>query len=370
MKTVVILGGSFAGVGTAHRLLKQTAKTSDVKIILVSPNTHLYWNIAATRAIVPGQLKDDKIFQPITPGFKQYGARFEFVLGTAEGLNVNSQKVEVAGASGTLTLDYDILILATGSRAKEGVPFKGVGSYEATRDALHKFGERVNAAKTITVVGGGATGVEVAGELAFDFGTSKKIILIASGATVLEGTPASVSKTATKQLKSLQVEIKTGTKVSGTATMPDGRTEVTLFDGTKLTTDLYIPTMGLIPNSAYVPQHLLNQNGFVVVDQYLRVKGAENVWAVGDISAVQRAQYVNVEKQSPHVAKNIILGLQNKPLVTFKVDDKDMLAVPVGKKSGTGHMGSMKLPSFMVVMVKGKTLFTEKMAPTVSGAAY
>lgn len=46
-----------------------------------------------------------------------------------------------------------------------------------------------------------------------------------------------------------------------------------------------------------------------------------------------------------------------------------MLAVPVGKKAGTGHMGSMKLPSFVVNMVKGKTLFTEKLTPTVNGSA-
>jgi len=72
---------------------------------------------------------------------------------------------------------------------------------------------------------------------------------IASGPVVLEGTPASLSKTATKQLGNLQVKIKTSTKVSGTAKTPDGKTEITLSNGEKIITDLYIPTMGLTPNS-------------------------------------------------------------------------------------------------------------------------
>lgn len=45
-----------------------------------------------------------------------------------------------------------------------------------------------------------------------------------------------------------------------------------------------------------------------------------------------------------------------------------MLAVPTGRKTGTGHMGSIKLPSFMINMVKGKTYFTQKLAGTVDGS--
>jgi hypothetical protein len=45
-----------------------------------------------------------------------------------------------------------------------------------------------------------------------------------------------------------------------------------------------------------------------------------------------------------------------------------MLAVPLGRKAGTGHMGSMKLPSFMVVMVKGKTYFTQNLGPVITGS--
>ncbi|KAH6672155.1 hypothetical protein B0J14DRAFT_482971 [Halenospora varia] len=371
MKTIVILGGSYGGISTAHRILKQSAKTGPVKVILVSPNTHLFWNLASARAIVPGEIPDSKIFEPIAPGFKQYPAsQFEFIIATAESFDPEAKSVVLSASTGSKSISYDILILATGSHLKSPGPFKPAASTEETQDILHDFQARVKTAKSIVVAGAGATGVETAGELGFKYGLSKEIVLIASGATILEGTPASVSKTATKQLQAVKVSIKLSTKIRGSAKTLDGKEELTLSDGSKMTTDLYIPTMGLVPNSTYIPANLLNASGFVNVDEYLKVKGVKDVWAVGDVSAVERPQYVNTEKQSVHVAKNITLLLSNKQPVIYKVDPKQMMAVPVGKKTGTGHMGNMKLPSFMVVMVKGKGLFMDKMGPVVSGAAF
>ena len=104
--------------------------------------------------------------------------------------------------------------------------------------------------------------------------------------------------------------------------MPDGRTELTLADGQKITTDLYIPTVGLTPNSSYVPQNLLNPDGFVIVDEYLRVRSTTDVWAVGDVSNVQRPQFVNTDKQSVHVAKNIGLLMKGKNIIRYQKDDK------------------------------------------------
>lgn len=179
MKTIVILGSSFAGVSTAHRLLKQAPKTGDVKIILVGPNTHLFWNLAIPRAIVPGQFSDEKLFRAIAPGFKQYSAdRFEFINGTAERLNVESKAVVVATAGGEKTIGYDMLILATGSRAKGDVPLKLEESYEATQKALHDIQDRVKKANSIVIGGAGPTGVETACELGFEYERQKKITLV------------------------------------------------------------------------------------------------------------------------------------------------------------------------------------------------
>ena len=184
MKNIVILGGSYAGVSTAHRIFKQTAKArNSFKITLVSPDTHFYWSMASPRGLVPGQLTDEDLFQPIAAGFTQYPARqFEFVLASAKSLNVEARNVKISLSGSTAgyekKLDYDFLILATGSHAREGTPFKGLGSTKATKDALHDFQARVQRAQTIVVAGAGVTGVETAGELAFEYRGQKKIILV------------------------------------------------------------------------------------------------------------------------------------------------------------------------------------------------
>ena len=181
MKNIVILGGSYAGISTAHRLLKHAAKTAPFKITLVSPNTHFYWNIASARGIVPGQLTNEELFQPIADGFNRYPAsQFEFILASAESLDVEAKTVEISGSTGNGSLDYDFLVLATGSRTKADTPFKGLGSTETTKDALRDFQARVEKAKTIVIAGAGVTGVEAAGELGFEYGRQKEIILVSS----------------------------------------------------------------------------------------------------------------------------------------------------------------------------------------------
>ncbi|GAM40048.1 hypothetical protein TCE0_034r12089 [Talaromyces pinophilus] len=384
MKTILILGGSFVGVGTAHRILKQASKTGPaVKIILVSPNTHLYWNIAAPRALLPGQFTDDEIFQSIPEGFKQYSKdQFEHIVGFASSLDVANKKVEVsADAEGTkpvTTIRYDFLIIGTGSRSKEfdedvKAPVKGLGSTEATKDALHEFQELVEKSKTIVVAGAGPTGVEIAGELGYEYRKSKKIILVTSGNTVLETAIPSVSKTALGMLRDLNVEVKLQTKVNRSSRIKregPNQIEISLSDGTTLSTDLYIPTSGIVPNSSYIPDKYLNANGFVKVDEYFQVKGLENqhVWAIGDVSDLESPQLLVADRQSGHLAKNIGLILNNNAPLLYKGGMRGM-GCQIGKKAGTGHLGWVKLPSFIVSFLR-KNLFVEKLASTVDGSAY
>lgn len=195
MKTIGILGGSFAGVSVAHRILKQATKTgSSVKVVLVSPNTHMYWSIATPRAILPGQFSDEQMFQSIAEGFKQYSSsQFEFILGSAQSLDPTARKVQISTDSEsnkTTTLIYDFLIIATGASVKTDkngaeIPFKGLASTEATKHALHNIQAAIEKAKTVVIAGAGATGVETAGELGFEYGTQKKIVLVISFPSLL-----------------------------------------------------------------------------------------------------------------------------------------------------------------------------------------
>ena len=210
---------------------------------------------------------------------------------------------------------------------------------------------------------------------------------IASGPTILEESPASVSNYALKALKNLNVAVKLGIKVTASAQLPDGQKELTLSSEETITTNMYIPTFGLIPNSSYIPASCLNANGSVMVDEYLRVKGAKDVWAIGDVSDVESWQFITCDRQSAHLAKNMISMMNHRPPLPYKVaasreivshntrweSSTDLvlgfMGLQIGKKAATGHFGSWKVPSFIIARAR-KTLFVENMGPTVDGSLF
>ncbi|KAE9365023.1 FAD/NAD(P)-binding domain-containing protein [Stipitochalara longipes BDJ] len=370
MKNIVILGGSYAGISTAHRILKHAGKTASFKITLVSPNTHFYWNMAAARGLVPGQISDDDLFRPIAEGFKQYSAsHFEFILASAESVDVEAKKVSISGSTGTSTVDYDFLVLASGSRAEGDAPFKGVGSTEETKAARHDFQARVKKAKTIVVAGGGVTGCETTGELAYEYGHEKEIIFITSDATLLSGTPTTFSTYVQTTLRDLKVNLKFSTKVKSTSVLPNGQTELLLSTGEKLIADLYIPTFGLIPNSSYMLSEFLDTKGYVVVDSYLKVLGAKDVWAIGDVSACEWSQFIPADKQSAHLAKSLVLLLNGKTPTPYKLITHRITGIQIGRKKGIGHFGTWIIPSFVIVYVR-RMLFMEKMGAMLDGSGF
>jgi len=89
-KHIVILGASFAGIACAHRVLKSLP--ADYKVLLVSPSTHVYWNIAAPRVVTaPGLLKDEQILIPFDQFFASYPeSNYEFIQGKAVALKPES----------------------------------------------------------------------------------------------------------------------------------------------------------------------------------------------------------------------------------------------------------------------------------------
>ncbi|CAG8983845.1 hypothetical protein HYALB_00005483 [Hymenoscyphus albidus] len=367
------VGASFVGISIAHNLLKHTLSgVKDLKVVLVGPNTHIYWNLASVRAVVPGALSDDKMFAEIAPGFKQYpSASYELIQGTATGVDSTAKTVSIQTPSGVKEQTYTQLVIATGSRtASENIPWKqSIEGTEKTKQLLHEYQEKVQAAKNIVVVGAGPTGVETAAELAFEYKGSKEITLITGGATILPGLPASVIKVAENQLKSMKIKIVVNTKVTDSA-VKDGKTELTLSTGSNMTTDLYLPTIGIIPNTEFLPASIKDTKGDVNVNEFLQVKAVDGVWAAGDVVSIQPKQMAFAAEQAKALAKNLGLVLKNQKPVAYKSDTAPMIAVTLGKSKGTGRMGNMKLPSIMVWFVKGRTLFTEKLPKYASGSEF
>lgn len=107
-------------------------------------------------------------------------------------------------------------------------------------------------------------------------------------------------------------------KVVSSTTSSDGKVILTLADGAKKTADVYFPAFGLIPNSSYVPAKFCNSDGFVVVDEYFSVKGANDVYAIGDVCDVDPLQFIYADRQSTFLSKHFSHILGTQPFKPYK----------------------------------------------------
>lgn len=383
-KTVVILGAGWAGLPLAHKLLKYTQpKAKDgLKVILVSPNTHFYWNVAAVRGVIPGTIPDSQLFLPIEPGFAQYPAdSFEFILGKAKRLDVEKNTVQVARNDETeRSLSYDHLVIATGSHIRSNLPFKGVGTHEDTLAALHSLQEQIAVAKSIVISGAGPTGVETAGELAAAYATDKYITLIIGGERVLQASHClpSVSQAVERDLQKLGVRLVWNTQVKdvrvtdvkGEEDAAAAQTTLTLSNGSTLVADLYLPLFGVQVNTSFLPTSLLDSAGNVVLDKTMRVVGTKNVWGIGDVGNLEPKQLTVTDVQIIHLSAaldSVLTAGEDAQVKEYKPSGKTMIFITMGKKYATGQICGWKLWGWIVAYVKGRMLFVDTAQGYVGG---
>lgn len=247
------------------------------------------------RAVIPGLIKDEEIFQPIEPGFKSYpSSHVEFLLGAAIKLDKDTKTVTVATAPHTTrAVPYDYLVVATGSRAESGVPWKASGTYDDCVRTLHETGQQIHAAKSVVVAGAGATGVELAAEIKDAYGDAKDVTLLSAGGEIVGGDMAAVA--VEKELTRLRVVVKKGVQASGFEKLDDGRTQVLLSNGETLVTDMYLPATGLMANTEFLPLDCLNERKYVQVDAEHRVLGLADTWALGDVVSRPRGTFVEAD---------------------------------------------------------------------------
>ena len=375
--TVVILGAGMAGVPLTHHLLKHTPVSVGLRVVLVSPNDELLWAYATVRAILPDTFGDEKIFLPLGPGFAKYAvSKFEHVVGMAQSLDPEANRVVVSTKADEQqrTIDYDTLVIATGSSFKEAMPFKNLTDTAATKDEIHNLRKKIAEARSIVVAGAGLTGVEVAGELGQEYGLAgtKEITLIADDALPL-GPEAreDVRRTVVHELAKLKVKIVTNTRAVGATTTPAGKQSLALRTSNNnknnktdtatmtLETDLYIPTFGVRPNTAFVPAAMRDADDRVKVNRdTLQATGYANVFALGDASNAQTAKGKHADAQVRFLAPAMQHRLAGCTMPTYKADDTFVFAVTLGPYRGTGQIGNWRLWGWIIRMTIGKHLGT------------
>lgn len=372
-KTVVILGAGWAGLPLAHKLLEYTVpEVPDLKVILVSPSSHFFWNVAATRGLIPGEIPDDQLFIPIKPAFEQYPREnLEFVLGTAEKIDQAANTVQITLGDGAQRhVFYDQLVIATGSRISSGLPLKLTGSSDTTLAAWKDLQKRVEEASSIVVAGAGPTGVEVAGEIAAKYGAAKEVTLVMSGHLPLEGSLASVRGVVDKDLQKLGVKLIKNARVTESKTDGNGKeTTVTLSNGSTLTTQLYLPLHGIKVNTGFVPSNLLDAKSNLNLEKTMQVSGTDNIWGIGDVGNIEAKQLTVTDNQIIHLAGALdtVLTGSGAAVKAYEPMSKAMIFIALGKRFATGQIGNWKLFGFMVAWVKGRKLFVDTAEGYVGG---
>lgn len=368
--TVVILGAGYSGIGISHKLLKYTsAKIPNLKVILISPSTHHFWNIASVRGLIPGEFSDDDLFRDVASGFEKYPkGSFEFILGAATAIDTAANTVQIDTADGLEMICFTHLVVATGSSYPTNLPFVNLGSRGRTLEMLHDLQHKVQSAQSIIIAGSGATGVETAGELGSAFGRDKDITLIVEGDQPLSGLMAGVRKAAGDGLEKLGVRLVRNARVVTSSVSEEG-TLVALTNGQAIKADLYLPFFGMRPNTGFMSPQYLDKSGSIRLDKTLRVAGLTNVWAVGDVGNLQKKQLVYAEKQAHHLARNLeaVLTHGDDSAQDMKLEQSAQIFITLGKKNGTGQWFGIQVPSLIVTMSKGKSFFLEKGVGLIAG---
>ncbi|KZZ89962.1 Pyridine nucleotide-disulfide oxidoreductase, FAD/NAD(P)-binding domain protein [Moelleriella libera RCEF 2490] len=374
MKTIVVLGVGLAGAPLIRQIMRTIVlKKKGYKMIVVSPTTHFLWPIAMPRVVVPGELVDDKVLFPLDATFKEYPTeKFEFVLGHASSLDPAKRSVSIAISEGASRhVQYDTLIVATGSSAKDEMPWKLIGDAERTIERLHQLQKKVEVAKTIVVAGGGLTGAETAGELGYKYAKhgQKEVYFVYNHELPLS--PAvidSVRKQTQTELQKMKVKLVPSTSIVGVKTQGDDTVlELRGKDGssTTLKTQAYLPTTGVTPNTAFAPQEMLDGKGYIKQTRSLRAEGYDDIFVIGDAGNLEDNRALAADAQAGHLIKALPAYFENGELAEYKVSTKPMYAITLGQSKATGQMGNMKLFGFLVWFLKGRFLGTDK-APLIA----
>lgn len=398
MHNIVIVGGNLAGVATAHYLLrhvlpKLNAFDSDkptIKITLISPSDHTFFKIGAPRAFFSNTPSlSDKVFASIPDGFSQYkSSEFDFIQGEAVNVDEATEtiSVKIANSTALTSVQYDSLVVATGTTSSSPL-WTLHGDHHQTKNAALDIHERLLKAKTILIAGGGAAGVETAGEIAAQH--NKKDITILSGGTQLLSRlkNKNAGKTAEKRLEALGVRTIHNIKVIKSTRLSTGTTTVELSDGSTQTFDIYIETTGGKPNTSFLPPSWLDNTKRVDTDMgTLRaIKAPAGVYSIGDVASYSIGSILDAEWPVPALGYSIWSDLRgkidggeqgllvNKGSLTekkYKQMEKDMQVVPIGPNGGVGVIFGWQIPNFFVWLIKSRTFFMEKAPGKATGAEF
>ncbi|QQL51152.1 NAD(P)/FAD-dependent oxidoreductase [Mucilaginibacter ginkgonis] len=364
---IVIIGGGFGGINLAKKL-----KNQPVEIILLDRhNYHTFQPLLYQVAM--GAVEADAVGFPLRKIFeRQDNLRFHL----ADVKKINAAENSVTTSVGDIKYDY--LVVATGSDtnffgneeiAHYTMPMKNIAEALNIRSLVLQNIEKAmvcdqpeqNALLTFVVVGGGATGVELAGSLAEmrlhvlekDYPGLKaddmKIYMAEGKPDLLAAMSDDASAKAKKYLTDKGVIIYNSVHV----TSYDGET-LKIDNATEIKTRNVFWAAGV---KAEVPEGFGKENigpgSRIQTDEINKVKGYNNIFAIGDVAGIITTEKPNgypgvaqvAIQQGQQLAVNLMRIIKNEPVVPFKYWDKGTLAT-VGRNQAVADIGKFKFQGF------------------------
>ena len=348
-KRVMIIGAGFAGINLAHGL-----KKSDYEVVIVDKNNYHAFQPLLYQ-VATGGLEPDSIAYPIRRIFHKH-PNVHFRMAEVAAIHTDKNMVETNEG----WFHYDYLVLATGSYTNYFDMEKSSNSLMSLKTVpealnLRSFilqnlekafvtldSRRVEELINIAIVGGGATGVETAGAIAemkrdvlpHDYPTMNfskmNINLYEAGPRLLTAMSEKSSEKALKYLTKLGVNVHLNSQV-----LKYTQSQLVLRKGDLFYTDTVIWTAGV--KSQYpeglVPEAIV-PNGRIDVDEFNRIKGYANVYAIGDIAHQPNEKFSRglpmvapaAVQHGKHLAKNFIRMTKGLELIPFKYFDKGAMA--------------------------------------------
>lgn len=350
MKRVVIVGGGYAGTMVA-RALDQIAE-----VRLIEPRDRFVHNVAAIRAVT-----DPALLERLMIPYDRLMRRGSVIRGLAS--KVGERQVTMADGS---TVEGDIVVAATGSTYAQPFKPQSASSEVFAKDSRAAH-EALRAARTVAIIGGGAVGIELAGEIAAAY-PEKSVTLLASSPSLLPGYSARLSATLAEQLKAQGVALRLGTRVDGleTADRPFGGT--LLVSGEAIEADLIFPAIGARPFVPPIPAAKLSASGRLKVDPWLRPISMRSVFALGDAAETgDPMTIVAITRQAPWLVKTlkaVLAGRAIETLAPYTPWPVPVILVPLGPKAGASVLPvtrrGLTVGRRATATLKGKDLFISR----------
>ncbi|KAK1248671.1 hypothetical protein MKX08_006891 [Trichoderma sp. CBMAI-0020] len=340
-RNIVIVGANFAGYRVAQIIAKNLSPRSPYRVVVVEPNSHFHFTWVLPRFCVVKE-HEHKAFIP-------YGGYLD---GVIEGsyrwiqdkvIDIDRTTVRLQGSEESIP--YEFLVIATGAGVQDGLPSR-VNSTEKVEGIklLQGMQKRLESAKTVVVVGGGAAGVEVATD-AKDLYPEKHIILIHSRDAVMHRFGKGLQKSAREGLERLGVELILEERVVN----EDAATGVvTLRSGRQITCDFFMNCTGqrplsdvvatLSPNSISSTGHIKVKPNLQIVDDSL-----PNIYICGDVADTNtpNPNARSAMRQGTIVADNILRAAAGKtPSYVYENQWADgVIKLTLGLDRSVTHLG-------------------------------